>query len=97
MELGTAIKKLRKEKNINQKLLAEKCNISVNALCNIEKNISFPQKRTIDSICEALSIPLSYLLFFSITEDDIPNESKVAFSSLNNAVKAVLLDSISLK
>lgn len=94
MNIGTAIKTLRKEKGLGQKELAEKCNISVNALSQIETNATFPQKKTIKNICEALNIPVSYLLFFSISEEDIPNEKKPVFSSLNNAIKTVLIDSI---
>lgn len=93
MEIGTAIKLLRKERGLTQKQLAEVCEISVNALSQIEINTSFPQKTTINKICEALNYPISYLLFFSISEDDIPEEKKVVFNSLNSAIKSVLIDS----
>ena len=74
--------------------MAEKSDISVNALSQIETNVSFPHKKTIDKICKALDIPLSYLLFFSISEEDIPEEKKLVFNSLNSAVKSVLMDSL---
>ena len=93
MDIGTAIKTLRKEKNISQKKLAEECNISVNALCQIENNVSFPQKSTIRKICTVLGIPTSYLLFFSISDNDVPEDKRVVFNSLNSAIKGLLLDS----
>lgn len=93
MDIGTAIKTLRKEKKISQKKLAEECGISVNALCQIENNASFPQKGTIRKICSVLGIPTSYLLFFSISEEDVPEEKKAVFNSLNAAVKGLLLES----
>ena len=40
MNIGTAIKTLRKQKGWGQSELAEKCNISVNALSQIERNTS---------------------------------------------------------
>ncbi|WP_064966473.1 helix-turn-helix domain-containing protein [Tenacibaculum ovolyticum] len=92
MEIGTAIKQLRKQRNLTQKELAKRCDVSVNALSQIEVNASFPQKSTISKICNALDYPVSYLLFFSITEDDIPEEKKVVFNSLNSAIKSVLID-----
>ena len=92
MEIGTAIKNLRKNKGLTQKVLAEKCGVSANAMNQIEKNASFPHKNTIDKICDVLEIPVSYLLFFSISEDDIPDEKKIVFNSLNDAVKSVLLN-----
>ena len=48
MDLGNAIKVLRKKKNISQRELAEMCNISANAMCNIESGKSFPGKETIN-------------------------------------------------
>lgn len=92
MEIGTAIKSLRKERGLAQKQLAEMCEISVNALSQIEINSSFPQKTTIQKICSALNYPVSYLLFFSISEEDIPDEKKIVFESLNNAIKSVLIN-----
>lgn len=94
MNIGTAIKTLRKQKELGQKDLAEMCNISVNALSLIETNVTFPQKTTIEKICNALNIPVSYLLLFSITDEDIPEEKKAVFELLNTAIKSVLVDSI---
>lgn len=37
MEIGESIKSIRKNKNINQKTLAEKAEISCSYLCDIEK------------------------------------------------------------
>lgn len=92
MDIGTAIKVLRKEKGFSQKQLAEICGISVNALSQIEINSTFPQKSNIKKICEALNIPVSYLLFFSISDEDIPDDKKIVFKSLNSAIKSVLID-----
>jgi transcriptional regulator with XRE-family HTH domain len=92
MDIGTAIKNLRKEKGLGQKQLAEMCGISVNALSQIEINATFPQKSTIKKICESLQIPVSYLLFFSISDEDIPEDKKIVFKSLNSAIKSVLID-----
>lgn len=92
MNLGTAVKVIRKEKGMGQKELAEKCDISVNALSQIELNSSFPQKTTINKICDALGIPVSYLLFFSLDEEDIPSDKRSTFNVLNGAIKNLLLD-----
>ena len=91
MNIGTAIKTLRKHKGFSQKDLSQAVGISQNALSLIEANVTFPQKNTIKSICEKLGIPESYLLFFSLSEDDVPIEKRSAFISLNDAMKAFLL------
>lgn len=75
-----------------QKELAEKVGVSVNALSQIELNVSFPQKSTINKICESLGIPVSYLLFFSINEDDVPEDKRSTFNALNGAIKNLLLE-----
>lgn len=92
MDIGSAIKTIRTRKKITQKDLALKCNISANALCSIEKNISFPSKETINKICDALEIPVSYLLFFSITEDDVPKEKQSIFNVLKEPIQKILVD-----
>ena len=88
MNVGEAIKDLRKHKGLSQKELAQKCGLSANALCSIEKNESFPSRESMNKICEALGIPTSYLLFFAVTDEDVPLEKRTAF----NALKAVLME-----
>lgn len=94
MEIGSAIKALRKQKGMGQKELAELCDISVNALSQIELNVSFPQKSTIRKICDAFSIPMAYLLLFSMSDEDVAEDKKTTFNVLNDALKKVLLDDI---
>lgn len=94
MDIGSAIKTLRKQKGLGQKDLAEACDISVNAMSQIETNSSFPHKNTINKICKALEIPVSYLLFFSITDEDVPEEKRLVFKSLNSAIKTVLVEEV---
>jgi XRE family transcriptional regulator, regulator of sulfur utilization len=94
MEIGTAIKALRKEKGMGQKELADKCDISVNALSQIETNASFPQKETIRKICAAFGIPTAYLLLFSMNDVDVSDDRKGTFNYLSDAIKAVLIDDI---
>lgn len=94
MNIGTAIKLLRKEKGLSQKELAEKCDLSANALCQIETDQAFPQKGTIKKICDVLQIPTSYLLFFSISDEDIPAEKRPFFNMIRGSVEKVLLEDV---
>ena len=91
MDLGSAIKAIRKEKKVNRKELAERSNLSITALYNIENNLSFPSKETIDRIFTSLGIPISYLMFYSITEDDVPEEKREFFKTAVGPVKAFLM------
>ena len=92
MDLGNAIQMLRKEQKVSRKELAERSNLSVTALYNIENNLSFPSKDTIDKLCSSLNIPVSYLMFYSITADDIPEEKRASFRYLQEPMKRFLMD-----
>lgn len=94
MNIGSAIRILRKERGLSQGELAKKCGISVNAMSQIETNASFPQKNTIVKICDMLEIPVSYLLFFSISDEDVPEDKRNVFQTLNGMLKSVLIQSI---
>ena len=91
MDLGNAIKSLRKEMKISRKELAFQSDISVTALYNIENNLSFPSKDTINGICSALGIPVSYLMFYSLTEEDVPEDKREFFKLIVDPVKAFLM------
>ena len=77
---------IRKAKGISQKVLAEKVDISATALCNIEIEKVWPTKTTINLICDALEIPVSCLLFASITEEDVPSERRAVFQALRKPI-----------
>lgn len=82
MNLGAIIKTFRTKRGISQKDLAKYAGISANALCSIEKDKSFPSKETINAICDVLEVPVGYLLFASITDDDVPPQKLDVFKAL---------------
>ena len=92
MNLGNAIMMLRKEQKISRVKLAERSNLSITALYNIENNLSFPSKETIDRLCASLEIPVSYLMFSSITEEDVPEEKRESFRFLQEPMKKFLME-----
>ena len=61
--------------------------ISANALCSIEQGESFPEKNTIIRICKALEIPESYLLLFTNSAENIPENKWILY----NAIKEDLI------
>jgi len=94
MNLGTAIRTLRKHKGLTQKEVSDATGLTVNALSLIETNVTFPQKSTIKAICNALEVPESYLLFFALDEADVSDVNRVTFNSLSKALRSVILDDI---
>lgn len=53
-----------------------------------KKNEAWPTKATIQAISEALGVPISCLLFASITDEDVPEKNRAIF----NALKQPILD-----
>lgn len=92
MNIGNAIKEIRKRKGISQKDLAKKIGMSTNNLCSIEKEKSFPSMENIKKICGALEVTESILLLFSITEDDIPAHKRELFHCLTDTLKNHIIE-----
>lgn len=79
MDLGNAIRQIRKYRKLSQKDLADMCDMSTNAICSIERNQSFPAKSTFDKICKALDMPSACIFLFAITDEDIPENKRVIY------------------
>ena len=92
MDVGQAIRILRDKQHMTQEQLAEKCGMSTNAICLIETGKRFPQKATVEKLCDAFGIPQSYLLMASIEEADIPEEKRVLYRALLEPLRNELLD-----
>ena len=90
MNIGQAIKEYRKKKGISQKKLAEMSGLSHTALCRIENDQAFPTKKHITKICDALGITRTYLLFTSLTDEDIPEKNLPIFKALKEPIIKVL-------
>lgn len=89
MELGDAIRKIRREKHIKKTTLAENTGISLTGLYNIEHNKSFPTSNTIKRISEGLCVSVAYVLMSMLTEDDISGNKRDAFRKLYPIIKSL--------
>lgn len=82
---------IRKELKVSRVELAKRSDLSVTALYNIENNISFPPKETIEKLCGSSHIPVSYLMLYSLTEDDVPDDKREFCKLAVGPVKAFLM------
>lgn len=92
MDVGQAIKTLRKKQGMSQVQLAEKCGMSVNGVSMIENGQRFPQNSTVEKLCQAFGIPQSYLMLAAIEEDDMPEEKRVLYRALVEPLRDELLE-----
>ena len=88
MNLGRAIYEIRKQKNITQKDLAVKCNLSIPALSCIERGKSRPSYKTVGAIAEGLGVSEGHLVLMSLEDKDIKPEKLPFFQML----KGVMID-----
>ena len=68
--INTNIKNLRKSNNLTQEEFAEKIDISIQGLSNIERNRYQPTAETIDKICKDFKITPYELLLPEISDKE---------------------------
>lgn len=91
MNIGQAIVTIRKARKMTQKELAERCGISQNALVELEKNRSRPAMATLKKLKNALGVPQSYIMLYSIEDRDIPEHKLETARQLLAPLKEYLL------
>ncbi|WP_276132662.1 helix-turn-helix domain-containing protein [Polluticoccus soli] len=95
MNIGIAIRSIRRQLGITQYELAEKCNISQTSLSQIENGIKRPSNRTIKKVCEVLEIPESVIYILGMQETDVPVSRKSVYDMLFPSIKSMALQIVS--
>ena len=94
MNIGLIIKKVRKLKGYKQYVLAYKAGITQSHLSGIESGRKTPSLKVIELIANALDIPTPFLIFYSITEIDVPEHKKSMYKILQPHIKLIIDDII---
>jgi transcriptional regulator with XRE-family HTH domain len=68
--LGKNIKMLRARRGLSQADLAEKADISITFLSNIERGIKFPQPNMLSKIANALGVEVNELFLENLAAED---------------------------
>lgn len=95
MNIGAAIRSIRRQEGITQYELAEKCNISQTSLSQIENGIKRPSNRTIKKVCEVLEVPESVLYILGMQESDVPDSRKNVYEMLFPSIRSMALQIVS--
>ena len=90
MNLGEAIKKCRSVKKLTLTQLSESSGISVSHLCLLEKNKREPSIGAVESIANALGLPLSVLVFLAAQRDEITELNDTHIENLSNNIMKLM-------
>jgi len=89
MNLGSAIKELRKECGLTQIGLASKAKLSQTALSQIEKG-KRPGKNTLKKISCALGVPESLIYIMGLEKEDVSPEKQSLYDTLFPVIKSMV-------
>ncbi|RYE20826.1 MAG: XRE family transcriptional regulator [Sphingobacteriales bacterium] len=95
MNIGIAIKSIRRQIGITQHELADRCGISQTSLSQIENCVKRPSHRTIKSICEVLEVPESIVYILGMQDTDVPESRKGVYDMLFPSIKSMALQIVS--
>jgi transcriptional regulator with XRE-family HTH domain len=95
MNIGLAIKSIRKKLAITQYELAEKCDLSQTSLSQIETGVKRPSQRTIEKVCTVLDIPESIIYIVAMQDTDVPVSKKGVYDLVYPSIKSLALQMVS--
>ena len=95
MNIGLAIKSIRKKLSITQYDLADRCDISQTSLSQIETGVKRPSQRTIAKVCTVLDIPESIIYIVAMQEADVPASKKSVYDLVYPSIKSLALQMVS--
>lgn len=90
MNIGQAIKEIRKNKDLSQGELAALIPLSQTSLSLIESGAKNPSSATVKKICVALEISEPLLYVMATDEADIPEQKRELFRILFPAIKGMI-------
>ena len=96
MNIGIAIKELRKTKGLSQVELAELAKTTQASLSQIEAGRR-PKTETLKNISKALEVPEALLYIWGMEKQDIPKENSELYEQLFPILKNMITSLVSVK
>ena len=92
MNIGVVVKKLRKDKKMNQGELAKRSGISQTYLSQLEGDKKNPTKSTLYAIAKSLEVPLPVIFWMSLSEVDVSSDKIDMYRKLKPTVDVIIGD-----
>lgn len=96
MNLGKAIKTIRKQSGLTQGDLAERTGLSQTSLSKIEGGVT-PSEKSLKKIAEALKVPPSLIYILGMEAGDVAANKKEKFELLFPAIKSLALQIVDME
>lgn len=90
MNLGQAIKRVRKERNLKQAELADIVGVSTIYISQIELGTREPSQKLIEQIAIALNISVGFLYFRGLDKHDFPYGKQKLFDALYPTIQHIM-------
>ena len=90
MNVGNAIKQIRKSQDMSQAALSEATGITQAALSQIE-NGKRPGTTTLKKICLALQVPEALIYAMAIEREDVPPEKAIRYDALFPVIQGLIM------
>ncbi len=92
MNIGNAIKELRRERQLSQRELASASGLTQTSLSQIESGLKRPNPGTLKKLCEFFELPEAAIYLLATDLSDIPKEKQTLFEDIFPNIKKVLID-----
>ena len=92
MNIGKAIKIVRRKRGVQQKDLADICLLSQTSISQIETGVKNPSQKTIERVCDALDIPECMLYMIALQEVDIAPSKRQTYRLLYPTMVSLILE-----
>lgn len=92
MNLGEAIRDIRKQKGLKQKDLATAVGITHTYLSSVENGKNEPGKGLLTRISQALEVDEILLKFMAFDSSDVPESKRASFAVLEPTLKSLIKD-----
>jgi len=90
MNLGLAVKTLRKNKGLTQGNFCEMVGITQSYLSQVENGNKEPSIDVVKKIADALGTPMPILFWFTLTEEDVDDNKREVFKLLKPSVDSLV-------
>ncbi len=92
MNIGSAIKAIRKQAGITQVELSAQTGLTQASLSQIESGLKRPSDRNFKKICKALDVPESIVYILAMEESEVPASKKKIYQMLFPSIKNLAME-----